>query len=134
LKQTQAKMENTTKLLEDSLLVIWNDRDAARRLAAMENVYAANMVFYESNDGAAIIGYQAINDLIATLQAQWLPEFRFELSRPAQVNHQVQHISWTLGTPGETPVASGMDIAIIEDNKIKSLHLFLDPAGKIIDR
>lgn len=123
-------MENKAKLLEDSLLVIWNDRDAARRLAAMEKVYATNMAFYEKNDGAAITGYQAINDLITTLQAQWAPEFKFELSRPAQVNHQVQHISWTLGIPGQTPVASGMDIAIIEDNKIKSLHLFLDAAGK----
>ncbi|CAM3713040.1 nuclear transport factor 2 family protein [Mucilaginibacter galii] len=123
-------METTPKLLEDSLLVIWNDRDAARRLAAMENVYAANMVFYESNDGAAITGYQAINDLITTLQSQWAPEFRFELSHPAQVNHQVQHISWTLGLPGQPPVASGMDIAVIEDSKIKLLHLFLDAAGK----
>ena len=123
-------MENSTKLLEDSLLVIWNDRDAASRLAAMKNVYATDIVFYESNDGAAITGYQAINDLIATLQAQWPLEFRFELNRPWQVNHQVEHISWTLGIPGETPVATGMDIALIEDNKIKSLHLFLDPAGK----
>lgn len=42
-------MQNTVQLLEDSLLVIWNDRDAARRLAAMEKVYAADMTFYESN-------------------------------------------------------------------------------------
>lgn len=123
-------MENTAKLLEDSLLVIWNDRDADRRLAAMERVYATDMAFYESNDGEAITGYQAINDLITVLQAQWAPEFRFELSRPAQVNHQVQHISWTLGIPGQPPVATGMDVAIIENSKIKSLHLFLDAAGK----
>jgi hypothetical protein len=123
-------MENSAKLLEDSLLVIWNDRDAARRLAAMKEVYAADMVFYESNDGPAITGYQAVNDLVDKLQAQWPLEFRFELNRPSQVNHQVQHISWTLGIPGEPPVATGMDIAIIEDGKIKSLHLFLDAPNK----
>jgi hypothetical protein len=123
-------MENSAKLLEDSLLVIWNDRDAAKRLAAMKEVYAADMVFYESNEGPAITGYQPINDLIAKLQAQWPPEFRFELNRPSQVNHQVQHISWTLGIPGQPPVATGMDIAIIEDGKIKSLHLFLDAPDK----
>lgn len=123
-------MENTAHLLQDSLLVIWNDRDAARRLAAMERVYATDMAFYESADSAGITGYQEINNLITTLQAQWPPEFKFELSRPAQVNHQVQHISWTLGIPGQAPVASGMDIALIEDNKIKSLHLFLDAAGQ----
>lgn len=123
-------MRNSAKLLEDSLLIIWNDRNAEKRLTAMKETYAENIEFYESNDGAAITGYQAINDLITNLQAQWPSEFNFTLRRPAQVNHQVQHIAWTLGIPGQTPVASGMDIAIIENDRIKSLHLFLDSSEK----
>lgn len=119
-------MQTTAKLLEDSLLMIWNDRNAVNRLKSMKEVYAANIAFYESNEGEAIIGYQAINDLIATLQAQWSPQFMFQLTQPSRVNHQVQYIAWQLGIPGQTPVASGMDIAIIEDHKIKSLHLLLD--------
>ena len=119
-------MANTAKLLEDSLLVIWNDRDAQRRLEAMKDIYATDIIFYETNDGQAIEGYQAINDLITALQSGWPLEFQFELTAPLRVNHQVQHISWNLGIPGQTPAASGMDVAIIEDQKIKSLHLFLD--------
>lgn len=119
-------MEKLEKLLEVSLLVIWNNRDAESRLKQMKEVYADDILFYESNLGPAVTGYQDINNLITNLQAQWHPEFRFELSRPSQVNHQVQHISWTLGISGQTPVASGMDIAIIDNGKIKSLHLFLD--------
>jgi hypothetical protein len=46
-------------------------------------------VFYESNDGPAITGYQAINDLIANLQDQWPMEFELELTRQPQVNHPV---------------------------------------------
>jgi hypothetical protein len=121
-------MENSAKLLEDSLLVIWNDRQAESRLAAMKAVYTDDIVFYESNDGPAIVGHQAINDLIAKLQEQWPLEFSFELTRPPQVNHEVQHIAWTLGIPGQPPVATGMDIAVIENGKIRSLHLFLDIA------
>lgn len=121
-------MENSAKLLEQSLLVIWNDRQAKRRLAAMKAVYAEDIVFFESNDGPAIIGHQAINNLIAKLQEQWPVEFSFELTRLPQVNHEVQHISWTLGIPGQAPVASGFDIALIAKGKIKSLHLFLDNA------
>lgn len=121
-------MENSAKLLENSLLVIWNDRQAESRLAAMKAVYTDDIVFFESNDGPAIIGHQAINDLITKLQEQWPLEFSFELMRPPQVNHEVQHISWALGIPGQTPVASGMDVAIIEKGKIRSLHLFLDVA------
>jgi hypothetical protein len=112
--------------LEDSLLVIWNDRNAANRLAAMENVYASDIHFYESHEGPAIIGYQAINEVISGLQSKWPLDFTFQLNGPARANHQVQQIAWHLGTPGQPPVASGMDIAIIEGEKIKSLHLFLE--------
>lgn len=123
-------METSAKLLEDSLLVIWNDRNAGNRLNAMKQVYAPDISFYESNDGPAFTGYQAINDLITKLQSQWPVEFRFELNAPSKVNHGVQHISWNLGVPGQTPVATGIDIAIVEHHKIKSLHLFLDAPGK----
>lgn len=93
-------MENSAKLLEDSLLVIWNNRHAESRLSAMKAVYDDNIQFYESNEGPAVIGSPAINDLIAKLQMQWPAEFRFELTRPSQVNHHIQHISWRLGIPG----------------------------------
>ncbi|RFZ85997.1 nuclear transport factor 2 family protein [Mucilaginibacter terrenus] len=119
-------MDSSAKLLEDSLLIIWNDRDPEKRLKAMAEIYAADIVFYESNDGPAIEGYEAINELISKLQSQWPLEFKFELSRPSHVNHQVQHITWTLGIPGQTPVATGMDIAIVENHQIKLLHLLLD--------
>ena len=119
-------MENRAKLLEDSLLVICNNRDSAFRVTAMKDVYAPNIAFYETNESAAIIGYENINDLIAKLQEQWPPEFQFELTAPSNVNHEVQQIAWKLGIPGQAPVATGMDVAIIEDQKIKALYLFLN--------
>ena len=57
-------METTAKLLEDSLLKIWNDRDDKSRMEMMEKIYSADIVFYESNEGEAFIAHQAINDLI----------------------------------------------------------------------
>ncbi|QHV95350.1 hypothetical protein [Spirosoma endbachense] len=119
-------METSAKLLEDSLLVIWNDRNTERRLEAMNEIYAVDIIFYETNEGQPITGYQAINELISGLQTQWPSAFKFELTGPAKVNHQVQHIAWRLGVPGQAQVATGMDVAIIDNHKIKSLHLFLD--------
>lgn len=119
-------MESTAQLLEDSLLVIWNSRNAVDRAAAMKDIYAADIVFYENNEGPAITGYEAINHLIATLQAQWPVEFVFELTAPARVNHQVQHVAWRLGVPGQPPVATGMDVAVVENGRIASLHLLMD--------
>ena len=119
-------MITRAQLLEDSLLVIWNDRNANRRLEAMKSVYAPGIHFYENNTGNAIIGHQAINELISKLQAEWPVEFQFELNKPSQVNHTIQLISWNLGPQGAQPVATGMDIAVIENELIKSLYLFLD--------
>ena len=122
-------METTAKLLEDSLLKIWNDRDDKSRREMMEKIYSADIVFYESNDGPAFIEHQAINDLIGKLQAEWPIEFNFTITN-SMVNHQAQYVSWTLGISGETAVASGADIAIIESGKIKSLYLLLNPSDK----
>ena len=119
-------MAATAKLLEDSLLVIWNDRNAERRLEAMKTIYATDIHFFESNSGEPIVGHRAINELISKLQREWPLEFVFELIKPSQVNHATQIISWTLGLQGTTPVTTGMDVAIIENDLVKSLYLFLD--------
>ena len=119
-------MATRAKLLEDSLLIIWNDRDEKRRLEAMKAIYAEDIHFFESNDGTPIIGHADINRTIAKLQAEWPIEFRFTLSKPSQVNHIMETVSWTLGPEGAPPVATGMDVAVIENDLIKSLYLFLD--------
>jgi len=120
----------SAQLLENSLLVIWNERNADRRLEAMKQIYAPDVHFYEFNTGEAIVGHTAINELIAKLQKEWPSESRFELNKPSQVNHQVQIASWDLGAQGMQPVATGMDVAVIENDLIKSFYLFLDTPGK----
>lgn len=119
-------MKNAAQLLEDSLLIIWNDRDSKRRLEAMHSVYAADIHFYESDSSEPITGFERINELITALQSKWAPDFVFSLVRPGQTNHAIQLISWNLGSAGAAPIASGMDVAVIENNRIKSLHLFLE--------
>ncbi|MBF9143903.1 nuclear transport factor 2-like protein [Hymenobacter properus] len=121
---------NAAQLLEDSLLVIWNDRDANRRLAAMSSVYASDIAFFEGHGAEPITGHQAINELITKLQAEWPVEFQFKLTKPAQANKAVQLITWQLGADGALPVATGADVAIVENGLIKGLYLFLDRAEK----
>jgi hypothetical protein len=119
-------MAKTAKLLEDSLLVIWNDRNSEHRLEAMKRIYAPDIYFFESNTSEGIVGHNAINELISKLQTEWPIEFQFELNKPSQVNHTTQIISWNLGPKGATPIATGMDVATTENDLIKSLYLFLD--------
>ena len=119
-------MTTPAQLLEHSLLVIWNDRNADRRLVAMKQTYAPDVHFYEFNAGKPLVGYTAINEVISKLQTEWPPECRFELNKPSQVNHSIQTASWQLGSPGMQPIATGMDVAVIENDLIKSFYLFLD--------
>jgi hypothetical protein len=123
-------MMDTAQLLEDSLLIIWNDRNADQRLAAMPRIYAPDIAFFEGNAADAIVGHQAINELITKLQGEWPLEFRFELNKPSLVNYPVQLISWELGAAGAPPVATGSDVAIVENGLIKSLYLLLDAPAK----
>ena len=123
-------MTTSAQLLENSLLVIWNDRNAERRSEEMKKTYAPDVHFYEFNTAEAIIGHMAINELISKLQKEWPSGSRFELNKPSQVNHQIQIASWNLGPQGMQPVATGMDVAVIENDLIKSFHLFLDAPEK----
>jgi hypothetical protein len=122
---TQAIMDDK-QLLEDSLLKVWSERNDEQRLNVMQQIYADDIIFYETDKGEAIRGHQAINALIKTLQTQWPPEFVFSLTRPAVINHGVSHVAWTLGATNAPPAASGMDIAIVANGLIKELYLYLD--------
>lgn len=118
--------KNLTQLLADSLLKVWSERNDQQRIEVMKQIYAADIVFYETDQGEAIKGHQAIDELIKKLQTQWPPEFVFMLTKPVVINHGISHVSWTLGPAQGTPAASGMDIAIIEHGVIKDLYLYLD--------
>ena len=118
--------DKAAHLLEDSLLKVWSERDDEQRMNVMKQIYAIDIVFYETDNGPAITGHQAIDSLIKNLQNQWPPEFVFTLTKPVVINHSVSHVAWTLGAASATPAASGMDIAIIENGLIKELYLYLD--------
>lgn len=118
--------DTVTQVLEDSLVNVWSERDDAQRMQVMKRIYADDIIFYETDNGPAIQGYQAIDSLIKKLQSQWPPEFVFTLTKPVVTNHGVSHVAWTLGAVDAPPAASGMDIAIIKDGLIKELYLYLD--------
>lgn len=117
-------------LLEQSLVEIWSERDDTRRMEAMKQIYMPGIIFYETDAGEAIIGFDAINTRIIKLMRQWPDGVVFHFKSGAEVNHNVIKIAWTLGLSAESTIATGMDIAIIENGLIKVLYLFLDKQVK----
>jgi hypothetical protein len=118
-------MATNAQLLEESLLVIWSGRNADERLKVMKKIYAPDVHFYETDTTPPYVGHEAINALISKLQSQWPAGTRFELTRPSEANHAVQIGYWSLGPHGAKPIATGKDVAFIENGMIKSFYLFL---------
>lgn len=121
-------MEASSMLLQDSLLGVWNNRNSAERLTLMEKIYHPDILFFEDDKSEPIVGIESIDILIQKLQQDWPADFEFILTEAPQSNHNIQHISWQLGVSGQQPVLAGVDIAIIEEGKIKSLYLLLKTA------
>ena len=113
-------------LLEQSLGEIWNERDDKKRMDAMKRLYTPDIIFYETDTTEKFKGFDEINERIIELFGQWPAGFAFHFETRAEINHDVIKISWTLGLTGEPPFITGMDIAVIENELIKKLYLFLD--------
>ncbi|QHS59709.1 VOC family protein [Chitinophaga agri] len=107
-------------------LQIWNTRDAATRLTRLETLYASDVVFVD----AAYIstGLKELNDFIGHLQQQH-NTFNFSLAR-IDANHNAVRLFWNYGDKAHPAAVKGMDLMLVENGKIKSLHAFLDTVNK----
>jgi len=113
-----------TDLLVRNLAEVFGERDASRRNAAMESLYAEDAVFYEGTE--AFRGRAAISAQVDRLLAGFPPEFVFTPAPAPSRNHDVGRMPWRLGPAGGPVVATGMDVARFEDGRIKALYVFLE--------
>ncbi|WP_259065847.1 hypothetical protein HDF24_03160 [Mucilaginibacter sp. X4EP1] len=112
------------RLMEDNLHHVWSERNASRRRVALEGVYASTISLFEV--GEIITGYDAINEKISSVVNGMPGDFIFSSLKPIIINNNVGRLIWGLGPKGQPPVATGMDVAIFENGRIKSLYVFLD--------
>ncbi len=52
--------------------------------------------------------------------------FKFFKLKPITINNNMGKLIWGMGENSESIVSTGMDIAVFENGKIKSLYVFLD--------
>ena len=109
------------ELLHRNLLGVFNERDEARRLPVLAELYAPDARFSD-HDGIAV-GPAAINDKIRELHDR-TPGFVFV---PGAF-HEVQDLAtveWSYGPAGADPVVRGTDVALIRDGRIAALYVYL---------
>ena len=114
-------------LLRANLERVFNERDAARRDAAIAELYVEDPVMYEP--AAIVQGRRQISDTAGQLLAQFGPDFAFVPDGPAVGHHGFAVLRWHGGPKGGPVAATGADAAAIEGGRIARLWVMLNPPG-----
>jgi hypothetical protein len=107
-----ANVNGIETLLNRNLLEVFGEGDAARRRAAIQELYTEDCVL----DRFA-------GDLRATH-----PHYVYTPHGAPQVLHNSGRLAWGSGPKGEAPLYTGVDFIIVRNGKIAALYVYLDPA------
>jgi len=112
------------RLMEQNLLEVFNERDPARRAAVVEAIYAEDVVFHDPE--GSVTGRAALDAKAAAL-LDGAPGFVFSPRGPVYESAgSLGALAWQFGPPGGEPVARGLDVALVRDGLIHTLHTVLD--------
>ncbi|WP_420141718.1 nuclear transport factor 2 family protein [Sphingomonas sp.] len=113
------------RLLRANLARVFNERDPARRVKAVEALFVPDPILYEPDK--IVTGRQAIADVAGALLDRFGPDFAFTPQEgPAVGHHGVGILRWHAGS-AEGPIAvTGTDVAEIVEGRIARLWVMLD--------
>ncbi len=111
-------------LLRANIARVFNERDDARRMAAMADLWSENPIMYEAEE--AFAGREAVSRNVAELHARLPAGTVFTPLAPAIGHHDTAILRWSAAVPGETPHVFGTDMAHLADGRIDRLYVFLE--------
>lgn len=111
-------------LMQKNLDDVFSERDAARRLDAIREIYWDDAALHEPD--RSVRGHDAISQAVTELLAHLPANFTFRAVRPASSHSGVGRLQWTAGPPEGPVVVTGTDVASFDGGRIRSLHVFLD--------
>jgi hypothetical protein len=97
-----------SRIMEDNLEQVWNEKDPAVRLKAIEKIYSGSATLNHVED--EVTGFDAINESVSTTQKVLPSNFVFTRLSPVIINNGIGRLVWGAGPVGQPPVATGMDI------------------------
>ena len=116
------------RLMQANLARVFNERDEGQRISAVRELYVEGAVLYEPPDTAAE-GHAAISEAVTRLLASLPPDFAFTATGSTLGHHGIGRLRWQAGPPNGPAAVIGMDIAHIEEGRIHSLHVFIEPTA-----
>ena len=116
--------ERILELLPRNLQEVFGEGDAARRRAAIEDLYTDDCVLYVPD--AVFVGHAAVDKFAGELRATH-PQFVYTPHGEPQALHNGGILAWGSGPKGEPPEYTGLDVVVARDGKIAALYVFLNP-------
>lgn len=110
-------------LLIRNLRDVFGENDAARRRAAIAELYTEDCVFYEPK--GVYHGRDEIDRVAGAIKATH-PDFQYQPTAPPEELGDTGRVQWISGRPGETPAYAGTDFIVARDGRIAALYLFFD--------
>ncbi len=113
----------------DGYVAMWNETDPARRQAVIAATWTPGASYVDPMFAAD--GYEALDALVAGVHGQF-PGHRFRPTGAIDAHHDRARWDWELGGPnGGTPVAAGLDVAILApDGRLARGHRLLRAASR----
>ena len=117
-------MSSISTLLTRNLQDVFGENDAARRRAAIDEIFTEDGVFYDPTNGAHR-GRDEIDRVAGAIRATH-PDFRYQLTAEPEECGNGGRVPWISGRPGEAPAYAGTDFIIARDGRIAAVYLFFD--------
>jgi hypothetical protein len=112
------------RLLRANLERVFNERDAGKRVAAIDELFVDEPVMYEPT--GIVRGQAAIADVAGKLLEQFGPTFRFTPVDTAVGHHGLGSLQWQAGPNGGAIVVTGADVAEVVNGRIARLWVLLN--------
>ncbi len=114
-------MATIEELMTANLLEVFGERDAQRRRAAIERTYvprcgSATRTRWWSGTTPGRQAQKILDDA---------PDFVFRAGGPIYINNDLGYLAWELGPEGGPAVVKGVDIALVEGERITSVYTLL---------
>jgi len=111
--------------LEKTHLLVWNEKDRAKRDSQMSTIYAERIRMYDKE--FILNGRKEVSDFIDKLFVGD-PNFQFDAAKPMEPVQDGIRFAWIIKTGGQ--VLTGMDFFVLEEGQVAHLYVFMDPVGK----
>jgi hypothetical protein len=120
------EVQEPSTILRRMVLEVFGERDAARRAAAVQELFAPDAAFSDAE--ASVSGHDAIDATAGRILGGAPPDFAFTIVDGPQAIADLARVSWHFGPTPDAPAVRGTDIALIADGRITRLYTFLEPS------